>query len=95
VTPAEILERLAQINVTIVAGPSLDDPGHHLDDSTLLEARHHRPIFAWAIEGSRTGHAWHACDRCSEMQLIKKGRQCHMTPGCVGDMRPVGPRVLH
>lgn len=92
-TPAELLDHLAQLKVTIVAGPALDDPGHHLDDATLAAARRHPWLFAWALEGAATGHAWHACDACREVQLIKKAGRCRMTPGCGGQMRPAGPPI--
>lgn len=94
--PAQLLLELNDRKVAIVPDdqgqPVLDDPGHHLDEILLAEARRHRWLFAWHIEGERTGHTWAACDKCEEIALVRftssrTSRACLLTHGCTGRHR--------
>jgi len=96
VNPAQLLATLTDRHVTIVTDdhgrPALDDPGHHLDGPLLAEARRHRWLFAWHVEGERTGHTWAACDKCEEIALVRltnsrTSRACLLTHGCTGRHR--------
>lgn len=94
--PAQLLQELNDRKVAIVADdqgrPALDDPGHHLDETLLAEARRHRWLFAWHVEGQRTGHTWAACDRCHQVALVRldstrTSRACLLTHRCQGRHR--------
>lgn len=89
-THAELLTALGRAGVTVSRAPDgrpvLDGI---LSERTIQQARHHRWLFTWGLEGVRTGHRWHACDECGEIQLLDRERRCRMTPRCGGTMRTV------
>ena len=62
--------------------------------SDLAErARQHRLGLMWAYVAAGTGNSWHVCTECNTPQLVARKRQCKMTPGCPGELRPL-PRVV-
>jgi hypothetical protein len=47
----------------------------------------HLWLVHWAMMGQVTGHEWHCCPVCAQIQLMPIGkRSCHLTPGCGGLM---------
>jgi hypothetical protein len=93
--PAELLAELGRIGVVVEEGddgrPVLDGA---LTDELLAAARDARWLFTWGLHGATSGHRWHACDACQEVQLLNHGRGCGMTPGCRGRMVPAASPVF-
>src|SRR5205085_86743 len=85
---------LAERGVRLVRGrngPELDGSPHAFDDALLDACRRQRWLFVWALHGSATGHVWHACDTCGEVQLLRpsRNRRCILTYDCPGQMKPL------
>ncbi len=97
-TPVQLLAELAWRGVTVEPGPDgaivLFGPDVALDHDLVADCRRLRWLLVWGLQGTRTGHAWHECSACKELQLLGRGeRHCAMTHGCKGTMRPApGPR---
>jgi hypothetical protein len=99
VTPAQLLDALAAHGIELRRGmagrPRLFDPEAVLDPLRLLRVLWDRWLLEWAIVGSRSGHRWHRCPECGELQLLRlrapseSAKHCVMTPGCAGVMAPI------
>ncbi len=93
-TPAELLAEVARRGVRVIeweGRTTLDYPAGAVDEEFMATCRARKWVFVWGMEGARTGHRWHACDRCGEVQLQHHRSQplrCTMTPACAGRMRP-------
>lgn len=94
-TPARLLAELAERGIALACGPGgrprLVDPERQLTHSALLRLLWDPWVLEWALAGSRTGHYWHGCDTCGEIQMLAKSRpgqkrSCRLTPGCEGIM---------
>lgn len=91
----EVLEELVSrgITVTLRADGKIVLDGA-LTPELVADCRHHRDLLAWAVLGRASGHEWLSCDRCGQVQLLtpdKTGRTCHLTYGCKGRVRRLGP----
>jgi hypothetical protein len=92
-SPAELVRLLADRKVMVASSgsrPFLDGPAGSLPPDTLEDCQIYRWLFVWGLQGAATGHRWHACDVCDEVQLIahySKPRPCRMTAGCEGHLR--------
>jgi hypothetical protein len=99
VSPAKLLDAMAAAGLAIAWGPGatvrvLDPDAALLADPVLVAyMRDYRDYLAIALRGSVTGHRWHSCNRCGELQLLRAtktndGRACRMTVGCPGAVHP-------
>jgi hypothetical protein len=94
-SPAQLFELLAERRVVVTrrdGGPYLDGPTGTLTPDLVDECRRHRWLFLWGLEGRGSGHVWHACDACQEVQLVaqqSRPRRCALTPACGGHLRPL------
>lgn len=91
--PAALLVWLYDNGVTVVGTthrPELDGPELVLTEDILSNCRRHRWLFEWLLAGAATGHAWHICNICGEMKLIRPrgSRSCTLTPTCAGRLIP-------
>ena len=98
-TPAELLTGLADASVmadrasdgrVALSAPRAPDP------ALLAATRRYRWVLTWGVHGAITGHRWHVCDVCGDLQLQHHRSdpiRCSMTAGCKGRMRP-GPDIF-
>jgi len=103
VTPVELLGRLSELGVEVHGTPGrrvrLRGPKTFLSDDELLYwCRRYRWLWDSAMSGSVSGHLWHGCPKCGEVQLARPSdgiRKCVMTPECEGLLSPaVAPRIV-
>ena len=94
-TPAVLLRALADRGIRIAWGergrPRLVDPERQLTHIALLRLIWDRWLLEGAVVGSLSGHRWHGCSACGQVQLLhavkaNEGRPCRLTFGCKGQL---------
>jgi hypothetical protein len=100
-TPGNLLRELSGRQVRVIENgdrrPVLRFPSSVPDDRLVAACRKHAWLFTWGIEGARTGHGWHVCDGCGNIQLLRSrsgDRVCSLTFGCQGQMRRVNITII-